>query len=41
MPEALKNVLGALLAFLKEVWTAVGFEEGVTAIDDILAKFAA
>lgn len=39
--DAIKTVLGSLLAFIKEVWVAVGFEEGIKAIDDILAKFAA
>ncbi len=39
--DAIKTVLGAFLAFIKEVWVAIEFEEGVQAIEDILAKFAA
>jgi len=41
MPEALKTVLESLLAFIKEVFVAIGLDEGVKAIEDIVAKFAA
>lgn len=37
--DAIKKVLGALLAFVKEVWVAIGFEEGVAALEDLDAKF--
>ena len=38
--DAIKNVLGAFLAYLKEVFVAIEFAEGIQAIEDILAKIA-
>ncbi len=39
--DALKVVLGKFLAFIKEVFVAIELDEGVKAIEDILAQFAA
>lgn len=39
--DAIKTVLATFLDFVKEVWIAIEFEEGVKAIEDILAQFAA
>ncbi|MEE1320656.1 MAG: hypothetical protein UHM85_03865 [Acutalibacteraceae bacterium] len=39
--DAIKTVLGSLLAFIQEVFVAIGLDEGVAAIEEILAKFAA
>ncbi len=39
--DALVAILGKFLTFIKEVFVAIELEEGVKAIEDILATFPA